>query len=436
MRALAEVLVACGHRVSGSDRFFDQGEDLEVFEQLRAAGVELVPQNGSAIRPGLRAVVVSAAIEAGNPELVAAARVGVPVTHRAELLARLCEGKSCVAIAGTAGKTTIAGMVGWILERAGRDPTVVGGGAVMGWVSAHATGHARAGKSDIWVVETDESDRSLLRFRPEWAAVANISRDHFEVGETVDLFRAFARQVRRRVVCGPGVADAIRGEGLPGRLLREVPRVRACAAKEKGGWVFEWRGAQLSVPLLGRHNVENATIAVALSEELGVALDRIRDGLATFPGIRRRLEVVGQARGVTVVDDYAHNPAKIAAAWKACREVGQRVAGVWRPHGFGPLAAMRRELWATWRACMKAGDLLLVLPVYYAGGTAERRLTAEEFVAELAEGGVAAEFAPSYDAVAERLAAHCRAGDVVLCMGARDPGLPGLARALVRRLAR
>jgi UDP-N-acetylmuramate--alanine ligase len=190
------------------------------------------------------------------------------------------------------------------------------------------------------------------------------------------------------------------------------------------------------VPVLGRHNAENALQAVLLCERLGHPLPRIAEALAGFRGIRRRLEVAGRARGVTVIDDYAHNPAKIRAAWETVAPHHRRVIAAWRPHGFAPLAAMRADLRALFAEMVRAGVRLLLLPVFYAGGTATGEVTSDRLAAELAADGAAAEVVPDLEALVERIAAGAREGDAALVMGARDPDLPEAALKIVRALER
>lgn len=421
MSALAEALLAQGYQVTGSDRSLDQGLTLEATDVLKAAGVELVRQDGSAVTPRTAAVAVSTAIEAGNPDTDAARRCGVELVHRAALLARLAQGKRLVAITGTAGKTTVTAMVGHLLEQAGLDPTVVNGGVVLNWRGPARLGNVRIGRSDLWVLEADESDRSLLHFHPEVAVITNVSKDHFELAEVASLFRAFAGQVRGDVIAGEGV-----GELLGIRTLE--PRVPAARAGRD--WAFTYEGVGFRTALPGRHNAENAVLAVALCHRLGADVERLRDALASFRGVHRRLEVVGERGGARVMDDYAHNPAKLAASWRAAAETAERVHGYWRPHGYGPLALMKDDLVEAFAGVCRTGDRLFILPVYYAGGTASKTVTSEDLVRDLKARGVPAEFASNYAALERVLRSDWQAGDTVLGMGARDPELPRFARQL------
>ncbi|MFC1461078.1 UDP-N-acetylmuramate--L-alanine ligase [Verrucomicrobiota bacterium] len=422
MSALAQVLLAQGARVSGSDRFHDTGQKLTVLDKLREASLELVPQDGSGIKPGLSAVVVSSAIEDDNPDLTAAIRLKIPSIHRAEMLATLARGKRLIAVTGTAGKTTVTGMIGWILEQVGEDPTVVNGGPVLNWLNEQAIGNVRIGRSDTWVIEADESDRSLLQFDPDWAVVTNISKDHFEVAETEALFRAFAGKATQGVVGRLGQKNDIEA------MNSFKPKVTA------QGFTFEYGGITFGAALSGRHNAENALQSVLLCERMGIDLRMISEALSAFKGIQRRLERVGEAHDITVIDDYAHNPAKITAAWQAVQPSHKRVIAVWRPHGYRPLALMTDELVAVFGELARASDHVYLMPVYFAGGTADRSVTSEMFVERLHKNGVPSEFVPDYDELVSRLLNRVKPGDVVLFMGARDPDLPVVARRFVAEL--
>ncbi|MBU0676949.1 MAG: hypothetical protein KJ626_02440 [Verrucomicrobia bacterium] len=432
MSALAETLLMRGCQVSGSDRFLDQGQNMEVLWKLKRLGARLVPQDGSGIGKWTAGIVVSSAIEEDNPDLVAAHQHEVPVIHRAEMLARLSAGKRIVAIAGTSGKTTVTGMVGWMLEQVSADPTVVNGGAVLNWTSETTLGSSRCGRSDTWVLEADESDRSFLRFAPDWAIITNISKDHFDLEETVSLFGEFLARIRSGVVVGHDV-PAVLGEHLSG-LSCDVVTAPPLEGVSAGPGRFTFKGTTFTVPLIGMHNLENALHAAVLCECMGYPLDKLRKALSQFGGIARRLEVKGVARGVTVVDEYAHNPAKIRAAWQAVAEKSPCVLGVWRPHGYGPLKLMMNELAAAFVDVCRADDKVFLLPVFYAGGTAEATVSSDDLAEKLKARGVDASVVTDYDILEEILKREAAAGDAILCMGARDPQISEFARRMVKAL--
>ena len=430
MSALAQALRWTHGRVTGSDRFYDQGQDLPIFGALRASGVEIVKQDGSAVDARTDAVVYSTAIEADNPDFAAAKKAGVPLRHRAEMLAELARGKTVLAVAGTAGKTTTTGMLGWTLEQLGADPTVVNGGALVDWADARHVGNVRRGAAAApWVLEVDESDRSLLNFRPEWSILTNVSQDHFTLAEVQDLFRAYAAQVRTGLVCGAGVAAVL------GKQKAQIIELSGMPERTAAGFAVAWRGLELAVPQPGAHNALNALAAAELCAQLGYAPEKIAAALARFGGIQRRLERVDAGGGVRVVDDYGHNPAKLAAAWAAVAAPGNRVLGVWRPHGYGPLRAMLDPLADAFASVCRPQDKLWLLPVYDAGGTADRSIHSGALAAKLQARGVAAELAASYDELGAALVREARAGDTIMTMGARDPRLPAFAREMAARTA-
>ncbi len=420
MSALAQAALGAGAAVSGSDRYLDRGEMLPVLAQLVQAGVKLHPQNGEGVRAGVDAVAVSTAIEPDNPDLLAARAAGVPVLHRSRLLASLVRGRRCLAVSGTSGKSTVTGMAGWILEQAGRNPTVVNGAPVINWQSASAVGNYRCGSGDLWLIEADESDRSLLNFTPQHGVITNISADHFDLAETRRLFEAFRVQVAG--TCIGALESATTPTCMDVHISAEGSR-------------FVLDGVDFQLRLPGRHNVENARHAVMLCGCEGVATVTCAVALRTFRGIHRRLEVAGCARGVTVVDDYAHNPAKLSAALAATVPFARRGIVIWRPHGYGPLRAMLDDLVCEFRVLRGGGHRLLLLPVYDAGGTADRSIGSETLAARLQAEGVDVRCVPDFESARKEAVAVARPGDVVLVAGARDPGLPGLARSVAAALA-
>ncbi len=417
MNALAQALLAQGFKVTGSDRYLDRGQNLEVLDKLRRAGVELVPQDGSGVRADTAGVVVSTAIEPDNQDVVAAGRHGVPVIHRAAMLARLARGHQIIAVTGTAGKTTVTGMIGFVLEQLGLDPMVVNGGALLNWLNDDSIGNVRVGRGDIWVLEVDESDRSLLQFDPGWAVITNVSKDHFELDEVQQLFQQFAAKVKCEVVGCYGAAP--------------YPPVGFQPSLSDAGIGFDYHGVGFLVPILGLHNAENALQCVMLCERLGLNLADVSRALEKFRGIQRRLEWVGQAGGVSVIDDYAHNPAKISAAWRAIAPYFKRIIAVWRPHGFAPLALMMEDLTRAFTTLAGRDDLVLVLPIFDAGGTTNRSICSGMLVERLLKANVGAEAMKDYDYLRRRLTVLARPGDAILLMGARDPVLPVFARELV-----
>ena len=260
--------------------------------------------------------------------------------------------------------------------------------------------------------------------------ITNISRDHFSLEESIQLFAEFAAGVSGKIICGTGVRALLTAcnPALADQLIE--PHATYLSGTENG---FIWEGQTYLIPVLGQHNASNAFLSAILCVELGVPWEQIRTALASFPGIERRLQVVGRFHEVTVIDDYAHNPAKISASWKAVKAAYGRVTGVWRPHGFGPLKAMHDEVVDVFREIMEPSDQLYVLPVYYVGGTATRSVTSKKFVDALMAVGVPASYVPDYAQLKVLLEGNTKPGSAILCMGARDPELPNFTRLLCQR---
>jgi len=417
MSALAQALIHAGHMVTGSDRSYSLAENATTTSKLERTGVRFVAQDGSGIRSSVASVVVSTAIESDNPDVVHARSINVPVRHRSEVLAELVCDRTCIAITGTAGKSTVAGMIGWILEAGGHDPWVLNGAPVLNWVDECRIGNFRGGESELCVVEADESDRSLLQFTPDWGVITNMSRDHFEIDETLRLFDTFHDR------CATGVVSAVHDP----ELLRDM-HVETTVT----GVRFVLRDVAYEMSLPGKHNAENGALAAELCLRMGVEPGQIHCGLSSFQGIERRLQKVGEAAGVCVFDDYAHNPAKIRAAWETLAEKHSRIIAVWRPHGFGPLAMMLDDLSETLSSLCREKDRIYLLPVYDAGGTADRGINSEALVERLP--ACCASLADSVDELPMHVADEAADGDAVLVMGARDPNLSLLAERIFKEV--
>ena len=437
MSALAQFQAMMGGRVSGSDRAFDRGERAELRTQLERLGIEIMRQDGSGVTDDCAALIVSTAVEEKVADFAAARAKNIPIVHRSELLAHFVASYRTVAVSGTSGKSTVTAMVFEILESAGRDPSVITGGDFRLLQARGLPGNAFAGGSDLLVVEADESDGSLVRYAPAVGVILNLQRDHKEMGEVAAMFAVLRARSREALVVG----EDENLDGLAGGALRFGfgPRADIRGTNVElipSGSSFTVDDVAFALPVPGRHNVANALAAIAAARTLDVPLADMVAPLASFQGVGRRFQTVGAARGVTVIDDFAHNADKIAAALATAKLNASRVLAVYQPHGYGPTRFLRRDFVDTFTRELRPGDRLWMLEVFYAGGTASRDFSAADIVEEIAENGVKAEFAPSRAWLAARIAEEARAGDVVLVMGARDPSLTDFAREIVAELDR
>jgi UDP-N-acetylmuramate--alanine ligase len=436
MSALAQFLAMKGGRASGSDRSFDRGQRPEARGLLEALGITLHPQDGSGLAGDCAGLVVSTAVEAEVPDAAEARRLGIPMLHRSELLAHLVAAHRTLAITGTSGKSTTVAMAFEILRGTGRDPSVITGGELASLQAEGLWGNAWAGASDLLVVEADESDGSVVRYHPAVGVLLNLQKDHKDVAEVAAMFRAFRAQIRE--ACVVGEAENLR-EFAPGAEIAgfgpEASLRAEGLALDPEGSSFRAGGTAFHLAVPGRHNVENALAAIAACRALGVPLAAMAAPLAAFRGVARRFQVLGTRSGVTVVDDFGHNPAKVAASLRAAHlrvaAAGGRVLAVFQPHGFGPLKFLRSDFVDTFAAELAPRDRLWFLEVFYAGGTVTRDISSADVVGDLLARGVAAEVAPTREGLVARLAAEARPGDLILVMGARDPSLTAFATAIL-----
>lgn len=426
MSGLAEVLLNLGFSVSGSDI-----KQTPVTERLSQLGVRIADKHAAENVGEAEVVVVSSAVSVMNPEIIEAAHRKIPVIPRAEMLAELMRLKFCVAVAGSHGKTTVTSMVAVMLSESGLDPTAVVGGRLDAFGSS-----ARLGKSELMVVEADESDRSFLYLLPTLAVVTNIDREHLDhYGDMAEIQESFVSFMNKVPFYGAVIAcmdppwrTAMQGV-LP-RLRRRVITYGIQAGADvtardlelrSGGSSFEValdgkRLESINVNVPGRHNVQNALAAVAVGRELDLAPEQIRRGLETFHGADRRFQVKAEANGITIVDDYAHHPTEIIATLEAARLGGaRRIRVVFQPHRYSRTKFLMDEFARSFDGC----DRVYVLDIYPASEAPIPGITSQRLVERMGElGQTRARYAASGEAVANEILADLHTGDLVLTIGA------------------
>jgi UDP-N-acetylmuramate-alanine ligase len=433
MSALAQFQVMMGGRVSGSDRAFDRGERAGLRSQLERLGIDIMPQDGSGVTADSAALVLSTAVEASVPDVAVAREMDIPIVHRSELLAHFVGSHRTCAVSGTSGKSTVTAMIFEILRGAGRDPSVVTGGDLRLLQEQGFSGNAFAGRSDLLVVEADESDGTIVNYAPAIGVILNLQRDHKEMAEVAQMFAVLRARSREALVVGEDAnLDALGGGALRFGFGPHADIRGEAIELNAWGSSFSVNGVRLTLPVPGRHNIANALAAIAACSAIDVPLANMVMPLANFQGVGRRFQTVGTARGVTVIDDFAHNADKIAAALATAKIKASRVLAVYQPHGYGPTRFLRRDFVDTFTRELRPEDRLWMLEVFYAGGTANRDFSAADIVDEIAANGARGEFAPSRASLAARIAQEAREGDLVLVMGARDPTLTELAHAILK----
>ena len=429
MLPLAEIMAGQGHHVAGSDRSLDQGRLGAKFEALAAKGIGLHAQDGSGITSGEQIVVASAAVEATVPDIVRATELGCPRVSRAELLAQLFNAAPVrIAVGGTSGKSTVTGMIGWIMDQAGRDPTIMNGAIMKNYGSG-----SRVGAGDVFVSEVDESDGSIALYNPSLAVLNNVAVDHKSMDELRGLFGDFLGRADAAVVNFDNAEAAALAP--PDAMTFGTSRPVTCRAvninERPDGVDFAIAGVNVTLAVPGRHNVSNALAAISAAVSVGIRMEIATAALATFTGLKRRFEHIGDANGITVIDDFGHNPDKIAATLATLHAFPGRLLIFFQPHGYGPLKQMGRELADSFRANLYSGDHLLICDPVYFGGTVDKSVGADALVAMI---GDQAEYIASRDACGDRLITLAQPGDRIIVMGARDDTLSGFAQSLLDRL--
>ncbi len=438
MSGIAEVLLTLGYKVSGSDL-----QESDTVRRIRSLGGTVFIGHEAANIGSAQVVVISSAVSPTNPEVVAAKGKVVPVIPRAEMLAELMRLKYGVAIAGAHGKTTTTSLVAHVLAEGGLDPTIVIGGKVNALGS-----HARLGRGELLVAEADESDGSFLKLSPAVVVVTNVDREHLDHYKTMErLCEAFVEFINKipfyglAVLCAddpnlrallPRVSKRFQTYGLRegADLVGTDIQVRVGAAEFSACLRGEPLG-RFRVAMPGVHNVQNALAALAVGQELGVPLPRIREALENFTGVERRFQVVGEKGGITVVDDYGHHPTEIKATLAAAKDGWRRrLVVLFQPHRY----TRTRDLLEEFASAFTQADYLFLTDIYPAGEEPIPGVTGER-LAEAIKGAGRPQlmFVPRKDRLVEAVMPHLKSGDMVVTMGAGDIWKVG--RALLERLA-
>jgi UDP-N-acetylmuramate--alanine ligase len=450
MTPLALLIKARGGLVEGSDRAHDQGRNAKRFDFLRANGVLLHPQDGSGVTRPSQILVTSAAVEETVPDVQAARRIGAAVITRATLLAELFNSAVLgVGVAGTSGKSTTVGMLGWILHRAGKSPTIMNGADMKNFIDvASPFASARIGEGEVFVSELDESDGSISLFEPRVAVLNNISLDHKSLDELRTLFWRFIAKAQTVVLNLDNAEAGALSRGLkPGQAFTyslnsgQADLLATKPVHSPGGIAFQVKAREtgelikvdLKVP--GLHNVSNALAALSGAKACGVPLGAAAAYLGEFSGIRRRLEVVGAANEITVLDDFAHNPDKISATLETLHAFPGRLLLMFQPHGYGPIRLMRNALVSCFANGLRDEDVLVMPQPVYFGGTVDRSVGSDDIVSEIQRSGRKAFAFPDRVGCGDMLIELARHGDRIVVMGARDDSLSQFAHDLLRRLA-
>ena len=431
--AIAGFMAEKGHAVIGSDRLFDECPGHPVRKRLEANTVRIVPQDGKGLDRSFSFAVFSTAVEQSNPDFLKGQELGIVIKSRPEYLSEIVSAYRTIAIAGTSGKSTTSGMLAFLLHRLGSSPNFIGGGRVKQFTTEKNPGNYVSGTSDYLVVEACESDGSIVQYRPEHTVLLNLDLDHHSVGETGMMFEILSENTSGIILLNADdwnlkackIRDAVtfsidKASDYQAVDIRYLPLQTT----------FSVYGQDFILSLPGKHNLYNALACIAVLAELDISLEKIAALLPEFSGIERRFDVHLNDGKHLVVDDYAHNPHKIQSLMQTMQTIGMRICYIFQPHGFGPTRLMKDGYITTFSNGLRDTDRLIVLPIYYAGGTAAKDISSEDIAAPVKASGRDALALMERDTVFEILGEY----DVYVVFGARDDTLSDLAREIAARL--
>jgi UDP-N-acetylmuramate--alanine ligase len=432
--AIAGFMKYLGHTVSGSDRAFDMDPNHPLLQPLRRIGISIHPQDGSGITDSLDLVVMSTAVEEDRPEVVRARALGIPVRRRPEYLAELMSSFRTVAVAGTSGKSTTSGMLACLMHRLGMGPNFIGGARAKDLRELSVTGNFLTGSSEHLVIEACESDGSIVNYCPERSIILNLALDHHAVDDTAGMFRALIENTSGTVFTNAD-DENLKSASISGAVTFSIENPSDYRAADielrHFGSRFSLSGTHFSLSVPGRHNVYNALACISALSEMGVPLEEISEPLREFSGIERRFDVHLNEGGMLVIDDYAHSPHKISSLMQTMRNMDENVCYVFQPHGFAPTRLLKNEYIRVFSEGLREGDHLVLLPVYYAGGTVARDISSRDLEEGIREKGASVELLQEREMLFKKLGEwRC-----YVVMGARDETLSAFAGEIARRLS-
>ena len=433
MSAIAQYLKGIGKDVSGSDRFFREGEPNETKEKLEAEGIACFPQNGEGITEHTDLIVVSTAVEDTVEEVKKAKEMNIPIIKRSELLALIAASKKTIAVGGTSGKSTTSAMLFDILEFAGLQPSIISGAGLVSIIRQGKIGNAKVGKGEWLVIEADESDGSIVQYKPEIGLLLNVEKDHKEMDELMSVFSVFKLNSKRFMVnqSHPQSRQLSQEIAQDFSLDENQAGFMASDFYQHGLTVsFSVNDVDFSLNVVGKHNMENALAATTVAAQLGVPLQTSASALKNYEGIYRRHQVLGNKKGVWVIDDFAHNPVKCAAAIQACQPIAPKVIAWFQPHGYGPTKFLRHDFVDEIAKVLRDEDEIWMSEIFYAGGTAVKDISANDLINDLKAKGKNAFFVEDRRDFIGTVRPHLTNDCVLLLMGARDPSLEQFAKTV------
>jgi len=437
MSAIAQYLANIGKTVSGSDRVFNTDNENVTKKQLEAENIKCYKQNGSGLHADIDVVVVSTAIENKVAEFKQAKEMGLQTIHRSKMLQAITESKKTIAISGTSGKSSTVAMLYHVLEQANLSPSFISGAGLVSLQKNGKIGNALAGTGEWLIIEADESDGSLVNYKPEIGVILNIDKDHKTLAELHEIFEIFKNNTKQKLIVNTKQKDVYKYAADENYNFGTNDLAKYCGKDFKQTSFkisFKVDNINFEIPTIGKHNMENALAAIAVANFIGVDMQLISNSLKSYEGIYRRMQVLEENENFILIDDYAHNPAKNSAAITACQTISKRVVAWFQPHGFTPTLFLKNEFISEISKSLRKKDYIYMSEIYYAGGTVNKNISANDLVKEIKNNGKNAFFVEDRNLLGAALKNILQKGDIILLMGARDPSLEIFANQVLKEL--
>jgi UDP-N-acetylmuramate--alanine ligase len=433
MSAIACFMADRGHTVVGSDRSFETNLNHPLYKILKSRGIIIVPQDGRGIDDSFDMAVFSTAVEHDNLEFKKAKALGIPIKTRPEYLIELTTQFKTIAVSGTSGKSTTAGMLAFLMQRLGMKPNFIGGGRVKNFKTYKNPGNYLIGDSDTMIIEACESDGTIIKYKPEHLILLNLHFDHNPVNVTADMFKAIIDNTKELIVINydDHKLKNITTKNVVTFSIDTPSKYKATdISYNRFSTDFSLNNLRFTLSIPGKHNLYNALSCIAILSEMGISVKDIAHIIHEFQGIERRFDIHLDNGKYLVIDDYAHNPHKITSLINTMKNIRKGICYIFQPHGFGPTRLMKKEYIEAFSQNLDDTDHLILLPIYYAGGTSIKDISSQNLADEIKANGKSVEVIEKREAILKMLDRW----DTYVIFGARDETLSDFARTIAETL--
>ncbi|MDA8213671.1 MAG: Mur ligase family protein [Nitrospiraceae bacterium] len=429
--AIAGFMADKGHKIIGSDRAFDKNPNHHLYKLLKSKGIYIVPQDGNGIDSSFDLSVFSTAVEHDQPEFLKAKSLGIPIKTRPEYLAEIVLDFKTIAVAGTSGKSTTSGMLAFLMQKFGLNPNFIGGGRVKQFKTGINPGNSVTGSSDILVIEACESDGTIVNYKPEHSIILNLDLDHHSIDKTAMMFETLIKNTADKIVVNAD-DDNIKDIDIKDTITFSIDNPSNYMADnivyKPFSTDFSLKETKFSLSIPGRYNLYNALSCIAILSEMGIPIKDIAGVLHEFKGIERRFDIHLNDGKRLVIDDYAHNPHKISSLMQTMKNIKEKICYIFQPHGFAPTLMMKNEYIEAFTENLRDTDHLILLPIFYAGGTVSKDISSHDIADGVKAKGKSVEVVNDRKTVLDRL----NEWDNYVIFGARDETLSDFAKEIAQ----